>query len=321
MTSLFFGEFGIASMPVWESVQRYLPDDEKSLWPPKPGGAFEYHTPIFNRALEMERLWQYAGYFTAGATMERFILGTQLAQVVGVRHTLERSRTRWPDCTGALMYKLNDNYPAASWSTLDWYGAAKPAHWFVQDAFAPVHACVVVPKLNIAGEQAELPVFLLDDQGALDGRDWSVRVRAFDQNLALVHEKQYAGERSSGTRVRRLGDFSLSAEQTKAAPLLLVVDWKSGEKHGRTFYWLNFEAKKDSLFELPATSLALATHGGKVRVENTGALPAVAVLVLRPGHLDTFTISDNYFWLDAGESVELEANDTTGLTVSAWNRV
>ena len=33
MTSRFFGEFGIASMPNIESVQRYLPENEKNVWP------------------------------------------------------------------------------------------------------------------------------------------------------------------------------------------------------------------------------------------------------------------------------------------------
>ena len=52
---------------------------------------------------------------------------------------------------------------------------------------------------------------------------------------------------------------------------------------------------------------------------NTGSLPAVAVNVARPGHLDTFRVSDNYFWLDAGESQTVEVNSTEGLTTGGWN--
>ena len=135
---------------------------------------------------DMQKLRQYAGYFTAGDSMERFVMASQLAQVVAVRHTLERARTRWPECAGALMYKLNDNYPAASWSTVDWYGAVKISHWFVQDAFSPLHACVLFDSVNNQGLALTLPVFLLDDTDALQDARWSVKIRAYDGGLRCI---------------------------------------------------------------------------------------------------------------------------------------
>jgi beta-mannosidase len=76
---------------------------------------------------------------------------------------------------------------------------------------------------------------------------------------------------------------------------------------------------KDSLFNLPTTRLSLRVEGDTAIVTNTGDLPAVGVAVLRPGHLDTFTADDNYFWLDAGESKAVRVSDTEGLTTAAWN--
>ena len=57
----------------------------------------------------------------------------------------------------------------------------------------------------------------------------------------------------------------------------------------------------------------------QITVKNTGRYPAVAVNVSCPGHLDTFRISDNYFWLDAGESKTVTANPVSGLTADSWN--
>ncbi len=319
ITADFFGEFGLASVPVLESVRRYLPEAERDAWPPPKDGSFAYHTPVFNTMQDMDRLRQYAGGFTAGRTMAEFITGSQLAQAVGVRHTLERARTRWPECAGSLYYKMNDNYPGASWACVDWYGAPKIGHYWFQDAFAPLHACVLLDDLNYIGRSASLPVFLLDDADVLRDAAWAVTVRAFDNRLREIHRGTYNG-RGAIDRVRQVGKFSLTSEQTDAMPLFVVVDLQRDSRPvGRTFYFLNYEPMPDSLFQLPATKASLRADNGRLIIRNEGDLPAVAVNVSRPGHADTFRIEDNYFWLDAGESRTLAASETEGTTVDCWN--
>lgn len=316
----FFGEFGLACMPIYESVQRYLPDNEKNVWPPLPDGAFAYHTPIFNAVECLARLTQFARYFVAkDADMERFTVGSQLSQAVGLRHQLERARARWPHCTGALYYKMNDNFPAASWATADWYGAAKIGHYFVQDAFAPLHACVLFSSVNNVAAHLALPVYLLDDADALRRAKWSVQVRAYDGQLKEIKRASFDGKGSVKAPVM-VGQMLLTFEETDTVPLLVVAEViKDGVLAHRTFYWVNYEHVKGCLFTLPRTTLVWKADGNRVTVTNTGNLPAVAVNVARPGRLDTFRVSDNYFWLDAGESKTVEVSDSQGLTVSAWN--
>jgi len=76
---------------------------------------------------------------------------------------------------------------------------------------------------------------------------------------------------------------------------------------------------KGCLLTLPRTTLVWKADGNRVTVTNTGKLPAVAVNVARPGRLDTFRVSDNYFWLDAGESRTVEVSEADGLVAEAWN--
>ena len=320
LVSAFFGEFGMASMPVHESVLRYLPENEKTQWPPLPGGTLLHHTPIFNLADDWKRLSTNAAYFTEAKSLEEFIAGSQLSQVVGVRHTLERARSRWPECTGALLYKLNDNYPAASWATADWYGAPKMAHYFFQDAFAPLHACVVwTETFNMRGKDVLWPVFLLDDADALKDKPWEVTVRAYDANLRQIKSQFYSGN-GAIDRVRQVGEFALTATETDTSPLLVVTEVKSaGKLAQRTFSFANFETVKDCLFRLPKTELKVEAKDGALVVSNRGKLPAVAVNVNRPGHADSFSASDNFFWLDPGESHTVTVKDTGGTTVEAWN--
>ena len=320
MTSVFWGEFGMACSPVYESVMRYLPEEEKDRWPPLEGGAFAYHSPIFDTYEDVSRLKQNAYYFVPkDCTLEEYTIGSQLSQVVGIRHTLERSRCRFPHSTGALYYKLTDNYPAASWACIDWYGAPKMGHYFFQDAFAPLQACVIFDSTNIVGIPVSLPVYLLDDAAALADSDWQVVVRAFNGGLRLIKREEYEGQGGVASP-HKLGEFTLTFEETDTVPLFVVSEvWRDGALAQRSFYFVNYEPVKGSLFELPKTSLEFDLQGDNVIVANTGELPAVAVDVARPGHLDSFTVSDNFFWLDAGETATVEISDVDGLVVSAWN--
>jgi beta-mannosidase len=318
-TAVFYGEFGIASYPCYESVQRFLPDGEKSLWPPPPDGSFAYHTPIFNTSEDLNRLTKMSQYFTTGKTMERFVVGTQLAQTVGVRHALERARSRWPECTGALYYKLNDNSPAASWSTVDWYGAPKISHYLIQDSFAPLTAVALFSKATSFGEPLSLPVFLLDDADVLHDGSWNVFIRAYGADLKQIKQSQYHGEGSIG-KVARLGEFTLTAEQSKTSPLLVTADvLQKGVLAKRNYYFTNFETDKDCLFDLPRTKLAMQIRKGKVVVKNEGTLPAVGVEISLPGHLEELSVENNYFWLEPGETKTVSVNMTEGLSVKAWN--
>jgi len=318
-TGVFFGEFGLASVPVLESVRRYLPGQEWDVWPAPADGTFAHHTPIFNTANDMARLARQAGYFTRGETMARFITATQLAQATALRHTLERARTNWPHSAGALYYKINDNYPAASWSTIDWYGAPKIAHYIVRNAFSPLLACALFQSINLNGKPASIPVFLLDDADALKDSTWDVTVRVFDSQLRNVKSESYHGS-GSVDRVRQVGTLQLSAGETDTSPLLTVVDVRrNGALAQRGFYWSNFEHVKDSLFNLPGTKLSMQVESNTVILTNAGSVPAVAAHVLRPGHLDSFTADDNYFWLDPGESKRVVVNDSRELTAGAFN--
>lgn len=321
MEAPFIGEFGVASLPSLESTLRFLPEAEHAVWPPRADGALAHHMPVFNKKSGLSIHAQYVGDWVPNNSLENFILGIQMTQATGMRHVLELNRTRWPRSAGICYYKLNDNNPAASWSTVDWYGAPKIAYHVLKQAFAPLHACVLFPRLNVAGEPVDLPVFLLDDAFDLHRRDWKVRVRAFGQSLAPIALVEFRGAASPWERVRELGALALNGDQTFNIPLLVVAEVLVGNRVAdRTFYWLNYAQIQGCLFNLPSTQLATERNSGSLTVSNEGAVPAVGVHFRTDSLSDRFSCADSYFWLDAGEQRTIAVSHADErVQVQAWN--
>jgi beta-mannosidase len=262
----------------------------------------------------------YVPDWVPNTSLENFIFGMQMAQATAIRHTLELARTRYPEATGAVYYKMNDNNPAAAWSSVDWYGVPKIAYHVLRQAFRPQHACIVFPRLSMVCEAVALPVFLLDDNDALKNAGaWQVVARAFNSQLNEVAKAEFSGSGAIGG-VKNLGEFKLTAEQTNSSPLLIVCELKvGGQQIDRTFYWLNYTAVQGSLLSLPTTTLRAEAGNGTITITNTGAKPAVAVQFDCPDISDVFTAQDSMLWLDAGESRTIGVNRTDGVSVTAWN--
>ena len=322
LSATFIGEFGLASLPNYETVERYTPAEELEAWPPASDSAFTHHMPVFNLKDEQAIMAQYVADFLPADSLKNFILGMQMAQATGMRHTLELARARWPQATGVCYYKLTDNNPAASWATVDWHGAPKMAYHVLRGAYRPLHVCVLFKRLSFVGAPMSLPVYLLDDRGDLDGQNWIVNVRAFGAELRLVKEQAHIGIGSPAT-VHRLFDFSLDAEQTWNCPLFIVAEIALQPGNlivDRVFYWLNYAPVQGCLFNLPRTQLAVeARDADTVSISNSGELPAVGVHFDCPSISHRFSCSDSVFWLEPGEGRSIAVSQVDGVGVAAWN--
>lgn len=324
----FIGEFGLASPCAVESTLKYLPESERDKWPPGDDSAFIHHTPTFTPQ-NMVHLNRYAQEFDPCKDLQGFTRGSQLAQATGVRVVLERMRTRWNQSTGVIYYKLTDVYPGVSWSTVDWYGVPKIAHYFVQRAFAPLQVVALFGSFDVeAGKPLRLQVYLLDDR-----EQWKdiaqVRVRLFDARLQEAAQKVLS-VRESPTRVHSLGEVAFSVPDSHTTPLLVLVELvRENTVVTHNFYWFNFRQKPGCLFDLPRTTLSARRDGDHLVIENTGRLPAVGVHFHAPVCSDSLRVSEGYFWLQPGESRRIQVTfmpNTEGkmpvgkrFEIGAWN--
>ena len=69
---------------------------------------------------------------------KKFIYASQILQAEGMRIGLEAHRRSQPYCMGTLYWQLNDCWPVASWSSIDYYGNWKALHYVAKEVFSPI---------------------------------------------------------------------------------------------------------------------------------------------------------------------------------------
>lgn len=136
----FFSEYGMQSFPEYASVLCFAPDatthdisSELMMWHQR--GGVEA-----NKVIE----WYVNSEYGPTGNFRQFLYASQLLQGDAMRTAIEAHRRDRPHCMGSLLWQHNDCWPVASWSTRDYYGRWKAAHYMVRHAFEPLICSAVV---------------------------------------------------------------------------------------------------------------------------------------------------------------------------------
>jgi beta-mannosidase len=75
-----------------------------------------------------------------------FCFVSQINQAMAIRTAVEHWRRLKPWCMGAIYWQVNDLWPVASWSSIDYHGRWKTLHHAASRFFAPLLASIVPEK-------------------------------------------------------------------------------------------------------------------------------------------------------------------------------
>jgi beta-mannosidase len=70
--------------------------------------------------------------------LSKLVYASQLLQAQAMQYGTEHWRRHRGRCMGAVVWQLNDCWPVASWSSIDYYGRWKALHYYEKRFFAPV---------------------------------------------------------------------------------------------------------------------------------------------------------------------------------------
>ena len=76
-------------------------------------------------------------------SFERLLFLSQCQQAIAIRTAVEYWRSLRPHCMGTLYWQLNDTWPVASWSSLEYGGGWKLLHYAARRFYQPLLIAMV----------------------------------------------------------------------------------------------------------------------------------------------------------------------------------
>ena len=241
-----------------------------------------------------------------------FLYVSQVLQAEGIKIGAEHFRRSRPETMGSIFWQLNDCWPVASWSSIDYYGRWKALQYYARRFYAPI---LVSPHV----EDGSLKVYIVSDKTVVTPATLRVRLMDFDGNV-LLEESQPVDVAPLASKdyldwpLKKLAD----AGAANTSRVFVVADLQTG---GATDFAMNGKQISRNLAYLaPVKEIHLKP--AQLKVETTGAQGSYKIRIGSPvlarsvyltfGDLDV-QVSDNYFDIMPGETVEITATSSATL--------
>jgi beta-mannosidase len=233
-----------------------------------------------------------------------FLYVSQVLQAEGIKIGAEHFRRRRPETMGSIFWQLNDCWPVASWSSIDYYGRWKALQYYARRFYAPI---LVSPHV----EDGSLKTYIVSDKTRAIPATLRVRLMDFDGKV-LLEETHAVDVEPLASKVYL--DWPLKklteAGAADTSRVFVVADLTAG----------GVEISRNLIYLAPVKGVHLKPAA--LKVETTGASGSYKIRVTSPvlarsvylsfGNLDV-KVSDNYFNLLPGETVEIAAASAASL--------
>jgi len=134
----FVSEFGFQSLPSMDTIEKFTAPEDRH----PQSKVMEHHNKQVNGP---ERLvWFLSHHFKVPSDLKTFSYLTQVNQGEAMKAGIMHWRRRKFKTAGALIWQLDDCWPVASWSLIDYYGDLKASYYYTKRAFDSVAVSLVL---------------------------------------------------------------------------------------------------------------------------------------------------------------------------------
>lgn len=139
----YVSEFGFQSFPCMETIESFTEQEDRNVF----SYVMEKHQR--NASANGKIVGYLAQNYLYPSSFEKLVYASQLLQAQAIQYGVEHWRRNRGRCMGAVIWQLNDCWPVASWSSIDYFGRWKALHYYAKRFFAPVMiSCHEVGVIN-----------------------------------------------------------------------------------------------------------------------------------------------------------------------------
>ncbi|PTN55919.1 beta-mannosidase [Stenotrophomonas panacihumi] len=299
ITPRFMSEYGLQAWPAQRTVDAFAPRADQGVATP----VIEAHQK-FMAGKGNERLMHYVEMeFGTPKDFPDFIYLSQAMQAEGIELAALHHRASRPYTMGSLYWQLNDVWPGASWSSIDWFGRWKALQFHARRFFAPV----AVAALRDA--QGHTEVSALNDRTEARSGELRLRVMSLSGQPLRDERKPVQLAPLSATKIASYTDAELLGEADPRATVAVFELTVAGEPVSRSVVY--FSAAKDIAWPDPGLRGTLRRDGDGYALDvSTRSLARATWIDF--GELDA-ELSDNALTLLPGETVTVRVRSTASL--------
>ena len=263
----FCSEYGFESLPSIKTIYAFCPPEERNLL----SYTMEKHQKHVGGNVKLLR---YLGeQYRQPSSIEATAYATQLNQANAIKYGVEHFRRNRGYTMGSIYWQLNDCWPVASWSSIDYFGRYKALHYFARNFYAPV-------ALGLFSENGKVAL-----------------------NVANETMNDFVGTVRYG--VRR-NDFTFTFEAEKEISVKALSSKDVAELTSRDFDGLRDMYFYAELYDQKGNLIAVNTELGCKPKHFKFLNPEIKVEIEKTGDTAVFTVSSKRF----AKNVELSlAND------------
>ncbi|MCA9973140.1 MAG: glycoside hydrolase family 2 protein [Anaerolineales bacterium] len=295
----FMSEFGFQALPPLATIRTFADEADWNMT----SYVMEQHQK--NASGNSLMVGQMLDTFRLPKDFPSLVYLSMVLQAEGIRYGVEHWRRHRDRVAGTLYWQLNDCWPVASWSSLDYFGRWKALHYAARRFYAPV-------LLSIEDAPPRQSLFVTNDQAAA----WEGCVRWTLETLAgdviAAGEAPVQAPPLAATPVQAL-DFAAEVTAANRRDCVFVAElWQADALLARQI--ATFAPTKHLQLADPRLTAVCRQEGEQLRIEVNGRSLARLVELSLAGADAVF--SDNYFDLPAGRTAAVTCALPPGWSLS-----
>lgn len=295
----FMSEFGFQALPPLATIRTYADQADWNMT----SYIMEQHQK--NASGNSLMVGQMLDTFRLPKDFNSLVYLSMVLQAEGIRYGVEHWR-RHPDrVAGTLYWQLNDCWPVASWSSLDYFGRWKALHYAARRFYAPV-------MLSIEDQSLSQGLYVTNElRQRWTGEVYWTLETLTGETLAAGCELVDAAPQGA-THVATL-DFSDRVTEANRRDVIFVAELWQGEQR-QALQVATFAPTKHLSLADPKITATLAGEDNRLMI--TLAAHSLARLVEVSLEGADVVFSDNYFDLPAGRAVTVSCPLPSGWTLT-----